>query len=136
MFLVLGIANELLRNRISHGANRFGLVIVSAVLKLETTICLLFVSPYLQSNFVCTRIGIMFLFSNFCSKLEYIAEDRSRKISKFHLSTNKEKRVYSLFFLETFELGRKISQNRRAGYSTVNIFYLMQVLSTKLISKY
>lgn len=136
MFLVLGIANELLRNRISHGANRFGLVIMSAVLKLETTIRLLFVSPYLQSNFVCTRIGIMFLFSNFCSKLEYIAEDRSRKISKFHLSTNKEKRVYSLFFLETFELGRKISQNRRAGYSTVNIFYLMQVLSTKLISKY
>lgn len=136
MFLVLGIANELLRNRISHGANRFGLVIVSAVLKLETTIRLLFVSPYLQSNFVCTRIGIMFLFSNFCSKLEYIAEDRSRKISKFHLSTNKEKLVYSLFFLETFELDRKISQNRRAGYSTVNIFYLMQVLSTKLISKY
>lgn len=136
MFLVLGIANELLRNRISHGANRFGLVIVSAVLKLETTIRLLFVSPYLQSNFVCTRIGIMFLFSNFCSKLEYIAEDRSRKISKFHLSTNKEKRVYFLFFLETFELDRKISQNRRAGYSTVNIFYLMQVLSTKLISKY
>lgn len=118
MFLVLGIANELLRNRISHGANRFGLVIVSAVLKLETTIRLLFVSPYLQSNFVCTRIGIMFLFSNFCSKLEYIMEDRSRKISKFHLSTNKERRVYSLFFLETFELDRKISQNRRAGYST------------------
>lgn len=78
----------------------------------------------------------MFLFSNFYSKLEYIAEDRSRKISKFHLSTNKERRVYSLFFLETFELGRKILQNRRAGYSTVNIFYLMQVLSTKLISKY
>lgn len=86
MFLVLGIVNELLRNRISHGANRFGLVIVSAVLKLETTTRLLFVSLSTCNQIFYTRIGVMFLFCcNFCCrKLEYIAEDRSRKISKFY----------------------------------------------------
>lgn len=60
MFLVLGIVNELLRNRISHGANRFGLVIVSAVLKLETTTRLLFVSLSTCNQILYTRIGVIF----------------------------------------------------------------------------
>lgn len=74
-------------------------------------------SLYLQSNFVYENWS-NFLFSNFCCrKLEYIAEDRSRKISKFYfmmtsfrlqtgaslkscqyLSTNKEKWQCIFFF--------------------------------------